>query len=188
MPRKEKEPIHQQHGGGLYDRVVNKLFGANLRDGEIHAPVWTSSGLKFGSYIGPGSDVIGRIREGIQPVSNSDRVAQKHDLAYGFAKNADDVRAADLKMVAKLNDLQSKGDEYRANVWMGRIPIQANMKMEDWGIIKKGSFADYKGWNNTDDEKVARDKLTELEMAGYGKKKPKAKPKAKPKKKPKKKK
>ena len=185
MPRKKKEPIHHQHGGGLYDTIVNKLVGAKLRDGEIHAPVWTSSGLKFGSYIGPGSDVIGKIREGIQPVSNSDRVAQAHDLRYGFAKNADEVRIADQKMVGKLNDLQSKGDEYRANVWMGRIPIQAKMKMENWGIIKPGSFADFKGWNNADDEKVARDKLTELEMAGYGKKK---KPKAKPKKKPKKKK
>ena len=182
MPRKKKEP-HHQHGGGLYDTIVNKLFGAKLRDGEIHAPVWTSSGLKFGSYIGPGSDVIGRIREGIQPVSKSDAVAQKHDLAYGFAKNAADVRAADLKMVAKLNDLQSKGEEYRANVWMGKLPIQAKMWAEDRGIIKPGSFADYKGWNNADDEKVAKDKLTELEMAGYGKKKPKVKPKKKPKKK-----
>ena len=177
MPRKKKE---HQNGGGLYDRVVNKLFGAKLRDGEIHAPVWTSSGLKFGSYIGPGSDVIGRIREGIQPVSNSDRVAQAHDLRYGFAKNADEVRAADLKMVGKLNDLQSKGDEYRANIWMGRVPIAAKMWAEDRGIIRKGTFADYKGWNNTDDEKVARDKLTELEQNGYGKKK---KPKRKPKKK-----
>ena len=75
-----------------------------------------------------------------------------------------------------------KGDEYRVNVWMGKVPIKAKIWAENWGIIKKGSFADLKGWANPDDEKVARDKLTELEMAGYGKKKKKAKKKPKKKK------
>ena len=101
MPRKQK-------GCGFYDQTVNRIFGSNLRDKEIHAPVYTKDGIKFGSFIGPGSDVIGRIRDGIQPVSNSDRVAQAHDLRYGFAKNTDDVRTADLKMVNKLNDLQGR--------------------------------------------------------------------------------
>ena len=170
-------PKKKQQGCGFYDQTVNRIFGSNLRDKEIHAPVWTPGGLKFGSFIGPGSDVIGRIRDGIQPVSNSDRVAQAHDLRYGFAKNTDDVRTADLKMVGKLNDLQAKGDEYRVNVWMGKVPIKAKMKMEDWGIIKKGSFADLKGWNNADDEKIARAKFDELEQQGYGKRKKKPKKK-----------
>ena len=94
-------PKKKQQGCGFYDQTVNRLFGSNLRDKEIHAPVYTKDGIKFGNFIGPGSNVIGRIRDGIQPVSNSDRVAQKHDLAYGFAKNVADVRAADLKMVNK---------------------------------------------------------------------------------------
>jgi hypothetical protein len=180
MPRKTK----QQKGKGLYDKTVNYLFNAKLRDGEIHAPVWTKDGLKFGSFIGPGSDIIGRVREGIQPVSNSDRVAQAHDLRYGTAKTPADVRDADTRMINKLNDLQSKGDEYKVNIWMGKLPIQLKMFAEDRGIIKPGSFSSMKGWDNADDAKVASDKLAELEQQGYGKKKPKAKKpkkKAKPK-------
>ena len=172
-------PKKKQQGCGFYDQTVNRIFGSNLRDKEIHAPVWTPGGLKFGSFIGPGSDVIGRIRDGIQPVSNSDRVAQKHDLAYGFAKNAADVRTADLKMVNKLYDLQKNNEEYRVNVWTGALPIRLKMWAEDRGIIKPGSFADLRGWNNADDEKIARDKFDELEQQGYGKKKKKAKKKPK---------
>ena len=176
-------PKKKQQGCGFYDQTVNRIFGSNLRDKEIHAPVYTKDGIKFGSFIGPGSHVIDRIREGIQPVSNSDRVAQAHDLRYGFAKSTADVREADQKMVKKLYDLHSKGEEYKVNVLVGALPIRLKMFAEDYGIIKKGSFADLKGWNNADDEKIARDKLTELEMAGYGKKKPKKKAKTKPKKK-----
>ena len=182
MPRKKQQANNQQ-GAGIYNKTVNYLFGSNLRDGEVHAPVYTKEGVKFGSFIGPGSDIIGRIREGVQPVSNSDRTAQAHDLRYGFAKNSADVRVADLKMVNKLYDLQKNNEEYRVNVWMGAWPIRLKMFAEDYKIIKPGSFADLKGWNNVDDEKVAKDKLAELEMTGYGKKKPKAKLKKKPKKK-----
>ena len=113
MPKKTRS----QKGAGVYDKSVNWLFHAGLRDGEIHAPIWTSNGIKFGSFIGPGSDVIGRIREGIKPVSKSDKVAQAHDLRYGNARTPADVRRADMKMVNKLNDLQAKGEEYRVTFY-----------------------------------------------------------------------
>ena len=170
MPRKKKGRV-KQSGEGVYDWVANNVFGANLRDGEIHAPQYTKDGWKFGSFIGPGSDAIGRIRDGVKPVGRSDKVAKAHDLRYGLAKTPADVRAADLRMIQKLNQIQKEGKDYRINTMMGKLPIKAKMLMEDLGIMKKGSFSDMKGFSNADDEKVARDELTKLDMKGYGKKK-----------------
>lgn len=166
MPRKKKK----QKGKGIYDKVANTLFGANLKDGEIHAPVWTKDGLKFGSYIGPGTDLVSRLKSGAEPVSESDRVAQAHDIRYGKAKNASDVRAADLRMVKKLDELQKNKKDYLFNIYMGKLPIKIKMLAEDLGVIKKGSFSDMKGESNA----TADAKLKELDQKGYGKKKKKS--------------
>lgn len=170
MPRKKKQTKQNQKGEGLYDKIANSVFGARLFDGEIHAPIYTKDGWKFGSYIGPGTEIMDRIRKGVKPVSKSDKVAQAHDLRYLAAKTPADVRAADLRMIEKLNSLQAEGKEYKFNVLMGKLPIKLKMWAEDEGIIKKGSFADFKGFANADDEAVARKKLKELDQKGYGKK------------------
>ena len=41
---------------------------------EKHAP--------FGNYIGPNTDVLRRIREGVKPTTETDAAAQRHDIAY----------------------------------------------------------------------------------------------------------
>ena len=162
MPRKKK-----QRGKGIYDKVANNVFGANLKDGEIHAPVYTKDGWKFGAFIGPRTDLHSRIKNGVKPVSKSDKVAQAHDIRYGRARNAADVRDADLRMVRKLDDLQKNKKDYLFNIYMGKLPIKMKMLAEDWGILKKGSFSDMKGETSVHGDA----KLKELEQKGYGKKK-----------------
>lgn len=170
MPRKKQGRI-KQSGEGVYDKTMNYIFGSNLRDGEIHAPQYTDTGWHFGSFIGPGSDAIGRIRDGSAPVSKADKVAKAHDLRYGLARTPADVRAADMRMVEKLNTIQKEGKDYRINTYMGKLPIRAKMFAEDWGLMKKGSFSSMKGFDNADDEKLAREELAKLDQKGYGKKK-----------------
>jgi hypothetical protein len=45
MPAKKKK--QKQSGTGLYDKIANNVFGANLGLDEIHAPQWTNSGFHF---------------------------------------------------------------------------------------------------------------------------------------------
>lgn len=155
-------------GGGWYDKIANKLFGANLKDGEIHAPLYTKDGWKFGSYIGPGTSVYDNILKGKAPVSDVDRVAQAHDIRYSNARSPEDVRKADLKMVGKLNDIQKNKSDSKFNIYMGKIPIKAKMFLEDMGLMKKGSFSSQKGISDKDEAKVLGNKLKELEALGYG--------------------
>ena len=92
-------------GGGWYDKIANTLFGANLNIGEIHAPMYTKDGWKFGSYIGPGTSIYDNIRSGKAPISDVDTAAQAHDIRYSSARNPEDVRKADLRLIQKLDDI-----------------------------------------------------------------------------------
>jgi hypothetical protein len=160
-------------GSGFYDRAVNTLLPNakhKLRDGEKHGILYTKDGFQPASYMGPGTDVIGKIKDGIKPITKSDKVAQAHDLRYSLASNRIDVRSADIKMVSKLNDLQKNKEDYRFNILMGKIPIQAKMKLENWGIVKEDTFAS-RGGIKEEDIPIAKAKLKELEIEGYGKKK-----------------
>lgn len=165
MPNKIKKK-----GSGLYDAVANKYFNAGLADGEIHAPQYTKRGFKFGSYIGPGTDLYANLRKGKKPVSKSDKVAQAHDLRYSRATTTQEVRTADIKMINKLKSLAENGEDYKFNTYMGMLPIRLKIWAEDAGIIKKGSFSSMKGVKN-DDRELSDAKLKELEQEGYGLKK-----------------
>lgn len=170
---------HTVTGGGLYDYIANKFFGANLKDGEIHAPLRTPSGWQFASYMGPGTDVYTNIKNKKEPVSNADRVAQAHDIRYSHAMSPEDVRTADLKMVQKLNDIEKDKSDSKFNIALGKWPIKAKMFLEDMGVMKKGSFSSQKGISDREEAKVLGDKLRELEVEGYGKKKRKKKKRSK---------
>jgi hypothetical protein len=165
-------------GAGLYDFVANKLFGANLKSGEIHAPLWTNKGFRFGSYIGPGTDLVGNLRTGREPITDADRVAQAHDIRYTQATTPEEVRKADQHMIRKLNDIQKNRSDYRFNTYMGKVPIKAKMFLEDLGIMSKGSFSGMKGVSDPAEAELLQNKLTELEALGYGKRRKKIKPKS----------
>ena len=171
MPPKKRKPKKVQHGDGAYDWIANNVFGANLKDGEIHAPMYTKDGFKFGSFIGPGTDVYGGIRRGAKPVGKVDKTAKLHDIMFTLAQNPDDVRAADLRMVRNLDRIQKEKGDYKFNIYMGKLPIKAKMKLEDWGILRKGSFSKMQGdkVSKENRELLEREKA-KLTQEGYGKK------------------
>ena len=162
-----------QQGDGFYDQIANKVFGANLSEGEVHAPQYTSKGWRFGHFIGPGTNVYENIRNGKMPITETDRVAKAHDLRYGLARTNEAVRAADLKMISKLKELNKDGKDYQINIKIGQLPIQAKMLAEDIGIWPKGSFSSKKGVA-PENQQLAEDSLKALELQGYGKRKPNA--------------
>jgi hypothetical protein len=171
-PKKRKANKKVQHGDGLYDRIANGLFGASMGHNEVHAPQYTEKGFRFGKFIGPGTDVYGGIRKGAKPVSKTDKTAKLHDIMFTLAQNPDDVRAADLRMVKNLDRIQKEKGDYKFNIYMGKLPIKGKMMLEDWGIMKKGSFSGMKGAKvSKENRELLENEKAKLTQEGYGKKK-----------------
>ena len=56
--------------------------------------------------MGPGTKIVDRLNKNIKPKSYADKVSLKHDIDYTTAKNKNDIRKADEKMLSSLkNDL-----------------------------------------------------------------------------------
>lgn len=153
-----------------YVKVANKLTGSKLKKGEVHAPQLTRKGIKMGKYIGPGTQVADRVRRGDKPVSKTDKVAQAHDLRYGFAgTDKKKIRAADVKMLKKLAKLTVTGQDNAINTFIGTVPIMSKIALEDAGLAGPSTFTDMEGKPmTTADRKMLQSKLSELEQEGYG--------------------
>ena len=132
--------------------------------------------------MGPGTRVHENIRNGVQPKSMVDKVAQAHDLRYGFARNTDDIRAADLKMVGKVKQIKKDRSDSRFNTLQADL-IRPKIWLEDKGLLSRSKFASFGHHKDAtqDDVKLMRAKLADLEQQGFGKGKKGAKknPKAK---------
>jgi hypothetical protein len=174
-------PPKSVSGAGLYDRTVNFLFNANLKDGERHGILKTPKGWKAASYMGPGTRIAANIRNSrnnLQPISEVDTVAQAHDLRYAFANNTDDVRRADIKMIKKVKQIKKDKADSRWNTAQAGL-IRGKVWLEDKGLVKPESFASY-GFDpgtSKQDKVLMRAKLDDLTARGYGK--PKNKKRAK---------
>ena len=161
---------HPQKGKGWYDKTMNAILGSNLNDGEMHAPLYTKHGFRPGNFLGPGTHVVDNIKKNKKPINLSDKTSKAHDLRYSFARSPTDVRIADLKMVNKLNELSRNKSDYKFNILMGKLPIQAKMLAEDFGILKPGAFSKMSGFRgSTGDRKIAAANLRDLEQQGFGK-------------------
>jgi hypothetical protein len=179
MPPKKKKALK---GRGLYQKTVNKLFGAKLGKDEYHPPVWTKKGVQFPSFLGPGTNIYDNIRKGKKPINEVDRISMAHDLRYSRATNSAQVRDADLRMLKKIKEVRKNKGDYKINLLIGEIPIRAKMMAEDLGITRKGLFADMKGVPE-EHKKLNESELAKLELKGYGRKgksKSKITPKSKP--------
>ena len=82
MPPKRKNSVQQ--GEGLNDWAARNTFGSNLRLGEIHPPMWRKKGFVTPSYSGPGTTLIDRLKEGVLPINQQDKIARMHDIRYSF--------------------------------------------------------------------------------------------------------
>jgi len=133
---------------------------------EMHAYLLVNGRPTKANFMGPGTDLVGRLKSGDKPVSGADKVAFAHDLRYTLANgDAAAERAADIKMVSKLKDSNLDNIINRS---MGSIPIRSKMAAEDLGIISKGTFS--KGEElSPEDRALVETKLSEVEMEGFGK-------------------
>ena len=139
---------------------------APLKPGERHAPLVLPNGrIGYGSYIGPGTNLTERLKNGVEPRTEVDKISQAHDIRYGLARDQLSIAKADKKMIKKLKE--SKGKDHWLNIQMGLRPIQAKYYLEKLGIIKPGTFASF-GDATSEEIRLYRKKLNELEAQGYG--------------------
>jgi hypothetical protein len=140
--------------------------GRPVFPGEVHAPLrLPSGGIGIANYMGPGTHVVERVRRGDPPRTASDKVAMAHDIRYSLAPNKG--RAADKKMIAKLNAIQKKKQDRSFNINMGKRPIQAKMALENRGLLSKTRFTDGAPLNASD-RNLLQSKLDMLEQEGFG--------------------
>jgi hypothetical protein len=148
----------------------------NAYPGERHAILELPNG-KFGTanYMGPGTQVIKRLKRGDPPRGPSDKTAMRHDVDYMMAANAPDkatqdkmIRAADQRMIKNLNRIAKNKRDFKKNIFQGRRLIQGKMAAEDVGLMEKGSFGGPLKKDTADDMVVLKKSLSKLEQEGYG--------------------
>lgn len=53
--------------------------------------------LPYNNYVGPGTNVVKNLIEGVVPASHNDLIALEHDVDYLLAENSRDIETADRK-------------------------------------------------------------------------------------------
>ena len=144
----------------------------NIFPGENHAIVKLPNG-KFGraNYTGPGTRIVERLRRepgGDPPRVLSDKVSQAHDLRYSLAKNEDDVRKADLKMLSSLSDLKRDRQDRNTNIIPAMIGIRGKIVAENFGLLSRNAFISTSFKPSASDIQLMQSKLKELEQQGFG--------------------
>ena len=83
------------------------------RGGRLDAQKWISKlGVEFHppgyQYLGPGTNLIKRLKRGDPGKNRLDRIAKQHDIDYSKARNIRDKWKADEKMVKSIDRLPGK--------------------------------------------------------------------------------
>lgn len=163
-------------GSGIYQTLINKIFKKKgrkdaLDPSETHAIGYNREGnLDVMSYMGPGTNLIRRLKENVDPKSEADKISQTHDIRYHLANNAQDIKNADLRMLSKLSEARKQGKEGKWNYFIASSGIKAKRFLEDNVGIPPTFFTSIGHDPNekTEDTEIVKKKLKELEAEGYG--------------------
>jgi len=161
-------------GQGIIGNLLDKT---QKFSGERHVPLITDKGIKLANWAGPGTNIDTRLNGPSnikEPISAVDKSAMAHDLRYTLAKNTNDIRFADNKMISKLNDIERDKQDYRLNIIAVKNAMRSkrffenvtNQKGELFSNIKKGETIN--GKVSPENELKYNRELRKLEMSGFG--------------------
>jgi hypothetical protein len=146
--------------------------------GEKHAILQLKNGKNgVANWMGPGTNVIARLKRGDPGRTPSDMVAKKHDIGYALAageptreKQLAKVREADNRMIRSLQGIQSgeHGGDASRNIQMGMRLIQAKTLGEDLGVLDKAKFAGSLNKISDPDKILLMSNNARLTQEGYG--------------------
>lgn len=140
-----------------------------LFEGETHSPLIVNGKMRVASYVGPGTQIIKRLKRGDKPLTETDSVAQLHDINYALAQNLDDVRNADIRMIEKLKQIEKNKGDSKLNIMVGKKGIETKVYLENKGLLDKNKFFDNNyGSLSDEDKQLLENKRNELIQKGYG--------------------
>lgn len=111
--------------------------------GENHGILKDNAGgLSRAQYLGPGTNLIPRLKRGDTGKTAVDATAKIHDIRYALATNPEMVRAADNEMIEAINRIEKKGLDKTMNISQAKL-----IKIKKWldGTFHRTSFSDMKG-------------------------------------------
>ena len=194
MTKKKKKPQRRgctrKSAGGRYRLVggggdLATGFGPSTAKfpGEKHVPLVPESfrqkkgllnkaknirnAVTRANYAGPGTNIGKRLQRGDLPVSETDRVAMAHDIRYGLARNYDQVRVADRKMIKALSRVQKEKRDSKFNTRAAAAVIKAKMGLENRGL-PRDYFAQHGESNTPEETALMKGTLSKLEQRGLG--------------------
>ena len=166
-----------QRGRGLNEKAKANARPKNARKGfkgEKHAPLRTGKGLKRANYMGPGTNLVARLRRGDQPVTWIDGVSKVHDSDYFLAQNDAAIRKADRRMVARAKFGQKNKLDFPVNLLLGKSGIQGKMALENLGLPTT-AFTSFGGTKPAEEVALVKRERAKAVQQGFGKKKAKSK-------------
>lgn len=138
--------------------------------GERHAILQLANGKNgVANYMGPDTALLKRLKRGDPGRTAVDEVSKAHDIRYALAKNMNDIRTADNKMISAVKGIErNRGDNPR-NIGLAKL-ITAKKFAEDIGALKKDAFSGDVGNNKVSDaDKITlMSNLGGLAQKGYG--------------------
>ena len=160
--------------GPLITRLKNKIprgdpSWASQFVGEKHIPIRLPNGkFAMSNFSGPGTKIHRRLARNDQPRTISDKVSKAHDIRYTMARNVNDVRKADLKMIRKLKDIKRKKQDRPFNIFPGLRGIQAKIGLEKTGLLARNKFAPSGKTPTPVQAQRLKKNLRALEQQGFG--------------------
>lgn len=173
---------------GLSGPLITKLKKNIFKDplllkGENHIPQIKGKKIVLGNFGGPGTKVVTRIKRGDKPKTYMDKLSKSHDLKYTLARNVDDVRKADIKLMKDsaegIRNIKKKKKSQRPKKMQGvpanRINLRITekgmkfkMKLEDSGKLRRDAFAPT-GTLRDEDRPLIENELAKMKQEGLGK-------------------
>lgn len=162
---------------GIKNLVNSNPTKSILNDGEsgeLHAILQTPEGLKKANYMGPGTQLIKRLKRGDKPLTPADKVSLGHDIQYTLAQTPEDIREADTIMKRDLGRLLKKGKETTLNVAQGQLIKVKNLAenileplLKKVGVPNINELQLSENKLSLRDRKLLDDTLEKIQKEGY---------------------
>lgn len=172
---KNKDKIVDAYSGEIGTAIKNALPDSDDTArpsfaGEKHGILTLKNG-KYGTanYMGPGTNLIERLKRGDPPRTEVDKASMAHDIRYSLARNTDDIRKADNIMMSAVDRISRDKLDDPKNIAQARL-IKLKTIGEDLGVIRRDAFSGDLKNNKIDDKDriLMMSKIAGLAQEGYG--------------------
>jgi hypothetical protein len=131
-------------GAQMYSKLMGR--GDKVTDnrmlGEMHGLLELPNGkYAFANYMGPGTQVLTRLKRGDKGMTPVDKLAKIHDIDYALATTPAQVREADAQFIAGLEKARNQGEKTH-NIRQGQLMVP---KAAYERLTGKTLFNDLKG-------------------------------------------